>query len=288
MIKNILLLFLLLSCGKQHKEKKFPIKEAQTVEGNYAGEFLSINEKVADQIDGKILVSRVGDLFEAKLKIRNLPKGEHRQYFYSGISCPSIIDDKNFDGYVDAIEMQNSAGNRILPLDNDLTRIGTTTDFFPSGSFYKYSQSASYSQMLSDLNERDDLLLDGIIVIIFGAAEEFLPNTVSRIDDLNSQKSLPVACAILRQQLQDSPHDNESDEWESNGVPHSTPGPSTTVRRHPRHPRTGPSNPPPSFPPPSDEEVKPTNSGGLLRRIGRWIRGWFGHGPRSDDSKPKE
>lgn len=267
-----------MACGKAPKDKSFSGPQAQTSEGNYSAIFMAINVNVSPSLEGKIYISRMGDFFEVQIKMKNLPSGEHHQYLQSGSNCPGVSADKNSDGYIDATEVQDSVGIRLVPLDSDLSKLGYSTDQFPAGSNYKYSQSTSYDLLLSDLNNEGELFFDGGIVVIYGAENMNLPSTVSSSDGLTPEKSLPLACAVLRRESSvnassSSGWDNSTDDSESTHPP---------IRTRPIPREDMPEAPKPS----EDETVKPSN-GTWMGRVGRWVRGWFGRRGGGAENRPK-
>ena len=133
----------------------------------------------------------------------------HIQAVYSGRACPTLADDTNDDGFIDAVEGRAVYGDILIPLDNDLTtQLGGNV--FPSGSAYTYFRSAPFIALLNDLRVVDpdlndlfvklalgaDIALAGRAVVIHGTAAT-LPNTVRTIGNLTRQESLPIACGLI-------------------------------------------------------------------------------------------
>jgi hypothetical protein len=149
------------------------------------------------------------DEFAARISAAQMDNVTHIQAVYTGRACPTLADDTNNDGFIDAVEGRAVYGDILIPLDNDLTtQLGGNV--FPSGSAYEYFRSAPLVVLLNDLRIADpdlndlfvklaigaDLALAGRAVVIHGTAAT-LPNTVRTIGGLTRQQSLPIACGII-------------------------------------------------------------------------------------------
>jgi hypothetical protein len=149
------------------------------------------------------------DEFGARVSAASMDNVTHIQAVYTGRACPTLADDTNDDGFIDAVEGRAVYGDILIPLDNDLTsQLGGNV--FPAGSAYEYFRTAPFITLLNDLRLADpnlndlfvklalgvDLALAGRAVVIHGTAAA-LPNTVRTIGNLTRQESLPIACGVI-------------------------------------------------------------------------------------------
>ena len=158
-----------------------------------------------------------GDQFQASVEGQGLDPGiKHEMHIHAGATCPTVADDKNGDGYVDAEEGAAAAGGILIPLDGDLNSQNAGRIFAPTasadGSLF-YAGSGRYSTMLQDLRgsgainpatgqtklrDSEDLALETRTVEIHGI-NQTLPNTVAGLDGLKGNEALPVACGTIVQ-----------------------------------------------------------------------------------------
>ncbi len=68
-------LFLLFSCGKavEDKNEDFETEEETSLDGTYSAILIPVNEKITNQIDGEVKISRYGDDFKVKVNLKNAP-----------------------------------------------------------------------------------------------------------------------------------------------------------------------------------------------------------------------
>lgn len=192
----VLSVIFLNSCGKPMKESKPSMVEQQSDrEGNYHLIFTSVNNLPTFNLNGSGQVTLRGDSFEVKVAFDGAPEGLHYQALQDGSSCPKFSDDKNRDGFIDAIEAQSSAGKILIPLDNDLSSI-SRGGLFLSDS-YLYERSTSYQLMMGDF-DFEELELENRVIMIYGVPDNYsLPNTIRKFLGQSKHSSLPIACGKL-------------------------------------------------------------------------------------------
>jgi hypothetical protein len=195
----LILLPVLLSCGKTVVNKDQVEEEEEDLEGTYSALLYPVNPRLVHAVHGKIVVSKYGDEFEARVQLKNGNSGTHKQFLHTGSICPHISQDLNGDGYIDMEEAMNDAGGVTIPFDGDLSGQLPGSEFYPSGT-YSYKRSTSYALLLSDLGRDDEipndyfvktnrLKLGGRVVIIY-SGRAGCPDSVSGID-------VPIACGVL-------------------------------------------------------------------------------------------
>lgn len=130
---------------------------------------------------------------------------KHMQSIHAGIKCPTQEEDPNGDGFMDAVEIQSSAGAQLIPLDADISSLEKGADIYPTTSEWSYKESAYLEDLLNDLRSKNKLLsdeelnLDGRVVIVYGApASKTLPATVAALPGKTQQESTPIGCGVIR------------------------------------------------------------------------------------------
>lgn len=180
-------LLLLLSCGKASKVKSYPQEQKEISDGIYAAVLYPVNLMLSPNLQGGVKVSKFGDDFKVRIKLKDATPGIHEQYLYSGSECPSAAHDKNGDGIIDATESQAVMGSEILPFDGDLSSVEGGEGVFPEDS-YEYIQSASFSLMLTDLehshHKRILELENRIVMIIQAGAHPLACGVLAKISDV--------------------------------------------------------------------------------------------------------
>ena len=139
------------------------------------------------------------------------PLGIHAQHIHAGSACPTRGDDTNRDRIVDVIEGVPVYGAILVPLDGNLSDLGSQVETFPSATssngrsaFGEIDYEATASVMaleeaLAAAGFGDDLALDTRHVVLHGvAASTDLPESVQSLGGLPSQVTLPVACGEIR------------------------------------------------------------------------------------------
>ncbi len=228
-VKNLILLLstfiLLFSCGKASKGKSYFQQEQEEIsDGVYAAVLYPVNLSIDKDLQGGIKIHKFGDDFKVKVKIKGAPKGTQEQYLYSGSECPTLYNDLNGDGIIDGNESRAVMGEVILPFDGDLSSVEGGGGLFPVDS-YEYSQSTSYSLMLSDLQH--------------SYSNRFLKLEKSAVLIIK-EGTHPLACGVLTK-ISDLP------EIEKPPAPQSE-----RDRYRPRPPRPKPPPPPPTVEPPPE------------------------------------
>lgn len=184
-------------------------QEKQT--GTFRATLVPLNSNVSGLITGTAEVIFEGDTFEVKSNIIGAPDATHSQFIYLGSTCPDTSADANQDSFIDGIEVQATAGKRLIPLDDELVAQSTGGNF-PSGETYQYSESTSFQAMFAELKLPDDNATDSVaklgpndeidlagkVVIIHGVPlTTTLPSTVRGVDGDSAQETLPIACGVL-------------------------------------------------------------------------------------------
>src|SRR5690606_11912032 len=151
--------------------------------------FQSLNTSVATNITssgslnlngGKLLVELESD--------GHAPNSEHIQIIYSKSGCPLDSDDANGDGIIDYQEAIGEA-TELLPL---------TSDFSSNGEYPSADESGKYKYQASQDSSLDKSSLEGRVIIIHGVSNSVtLPDTVQGKEGLDVHQSLPVACAVV-------------------------------------------------------------------------------------------
>lgn len=184
--------------------------------GIYQAVLSPLNSQVAGEINGSATLVREMNDFIAHVRFVGGPtKTLHPQSVHVGTRCPTIEDDLNHDGFIDAEEGAKVYKEVIIPLDGDLNSQWMGGGTYPlSDDFgnYSYSQTGSYDKMIQDLQEEDINPADdlvkigpdksmralGKVVVIFAVPQTTsLPETVKGRGRLNPQEALPIACGVI-------------------------------------------------------------------------------------------
>lgn len=255
-------LLLLLSCGKGASDKDDGANQEVLLEGTYSAILFPVNEKVTNIINGEAQISRYGDQFSVNVNLKNAPRGDHKQQLHIGTACPDKGHDRNGDGYIDMSESRLYLGDVLIPFDDDLSGYHLGSGFTPNGS-YRYSRSASFYLMLSDLDiDERDFFIESRVVSIYG----------------NSPVGeVPIACGVLKK-ISDTP---TTGQWEE-----ETPAPRRPSPRQPPRPRPRPE------PDIDIEPAPPRNPTWWERMRQRWqnwrerTRDWWNGAERSANFQP--
>ncbi|MGE3610160.1 MAG: hypothetical protein AB7I27_11275 [Bacteriovoracaceae bacterium] len=162
-----------------------------TQEEHYQVTLSSLNN-VSQEMTGSGDFKLMGENLISKINISGAPAlTQHAQFIYSGSTCPSDLDDANGDGFIDAAEVQNSVGSKVLALEE-----------FPmadSNGNYVYQGTVKVNS-----NQ-----IEGKVLLITGVSEEeTLPSSVSSGNEDSVHSSLPIACGII-EKVTSSPSENE-------------------------------------------------------------------------------
>lgn len=211
-----LCLLTLASCGGANNNSSngpsnLPREEEQLVEGSYKAILRPYNFTVAGWIPNGMADIRIQDNeIEVKSWLDDSANVVHMQNIHLGTECPSMAQDTNNDGYVDFNETTQFSKKILIPLDADLNSQALGNPLYPKGNF-TYLQRASLPQLMSDLRLKDEnpnddqaklaanepLNLTGRVIIITGSANKNLPSSVSTIDGMTSELSIPIACGKI-------------------------------------------------------------------------------------------
>lgn len=176
------------SSGSSNYNPPVP-QEEQSQEGTFRTVANAVNANVTSS-SGATQIKIQGDQFEAQVFGSGPAGASHAQFINSGTRCPTRADDTNQDGVIDSVEGAAVYGSPTLPLDSELTTNGGE---FPSTPTYAYSQSASFSAMLGNLNI-PALNVEGKTITIQGVPESTnLPTTAQ-----GSKTDFPLACGVLQ------------------------------------------------------------------------------------------
>lgn len=197
----VMILAGVVSCGEINDAKK-----------DYSVTLKAVNSAAAPTTFGNGTFALDKDNFVATVNLSLAPTGTHLQSITVGTACPTMADDKNADGFIDAVEAQSIAGKTLIPLDGDLSSQEAGADGYPVDN-YNYSQTTSFSKMISDLvlpdtdpndsvvklTTSDELTFQGKVVMVHGvSADTVLPPTVQSIEGLPAQATLPLACGVIQ------------------------------------------------------------------------------------------
>ncbi len=221
-ISSLCFLFLLFSCEYDrtrsatkvsHHEQEASDLQIVEVEGSYLASLNPLNEKNIGQTKGSVEILIFNDDFTAKVIVGGSPRNvRHLQNIMLGKKCPTESDDLNQDGFIDFREALRVTGEKLIPLDSNLSDQLEGLSFGPvanSSGDYFYKRSAEMSQLIADLVSPDPdptdfitklgiglpLNLDGRVILIHGASDEdTLPPTVSSTVEESAESLLPIAC----------------------------------------------------------------------------------------------
>lgn len=139
MLKIIMLLLILVSCGKP-KSKDNRQNQLFDEDGIFYGRIQSLNDS---QAGGQITITKAGDSLEVKIALKNL--SNTTQYLYENNRCP--MADFNSDGDIDINEVTTQSGNRMVEFDEGI-------------------HESSYHLLLSDLG-RESMEFEVRTLVVF-------------------------------------------------------------------------------------------------------------------------
>src|SRR4051812_855323 len=117
---EISLLFLLLftfSCGKKDSSTLPPVRQEQHAIGIFKTTLKPSNEGISPA-NGTSQVRIQQDIFHARVYVKAADYVDHAQHIHSGTRCPTISDDKNKDGIIDAEEAEAVYGPVLFTIDD--------------------------------------------------------------------------------------------------------------------------------------------------------------------------
>lgn len=185
-------------------------------EGQYLAVFETINPQITGKISGAFTFSIENIVDEVIGDVRLVNAGAdliHAQNVRLGNRCPTLDDDQNADGIIDAQEGEKVYGKVFFPLDGDLNSQSSHDGEFPmSDSYgnYIYAKSASFSHFMYDLRKVDDqqgyyklkdqspLILEKKVVVIHGVDEAVgLPESARTTGGITPYQALPIVCGVI-------------------------------------------------------------------------------------------
>ncbi len=224
-----LLVFIFSGCGtKEGNDASVKQKEAITVaepeldiddsiDGQYLAVFETLNPQITSKITGAFTFSREKEIDElvGDVRITNAGPGLiHAQSVRVGRQCPTMVNDLNQDGIIDAYEGEVVYGKIFIPLDGDLASQSSHDGEFPKGDIYGnyiYARVTKFSSFMQDLrntidhegyvklNPMEPLAIEGRVVVVHGVDEASgLPVTVRSVGKAEAHQSLPIVCGIIR------------------------------------------------------------------------------------------
>lgn len=171
-------------------------EEVVNLEGTYKAILRPYNFTVSGWVPSGMTDIKVsGDEIQIKSWLDDSQNVTHMQNIHAGTVCPGEEHDFNKDGFVDFNESTRVSGNVLLPLDSDIAS-QDISNVFPKGNF-TYFQKASISGIVASLNK--NLNLEGkVIIVMGGAANRNLPSTVSTVNGMTKELSVPIACGVIQ------------------------------------------------------------------------------------------
>lgn len=181
----------LVACGGSDNNDSNDNPQQETTQDGVFRTILSPENTSVSSAVGTAEISIAGDELKATVRMGLAKTGTHAQHIHAGTRCPTADDDTNGDGVVDATEASAVYGGVLLALDSDLAGAGT----FPSGITYNYDESASVTQVLTNLG-LGALALEGKVVNVHGVPDSTnLPATVQ-----GGKENFPISCGVLTKQ----------------------------------------------------------------------------------------
>lgn len=116
----------------------------------------------------------------------------HKQYIHISVSCPTVIEhDRNRDGILDQVEVQQAVGPAVLALDSNVRSQGE--DSFPTGESYEYNQSIPLPELRSRVPAGQDF-----VVMYYGVdASRQIPSTAESTSSGPINLNIPIACKVF-------------------------------------------------------------------------------------------
>lgn len=200
-----ILMLIITACGKNinssNSDEFFRDYGQQYLKHHYRGVLRPINNHLSGFLPSGIAEVKI-DQREMTVKtfLDDDAKVTHVQSIHIGNRCPEISDDKNLDGIIDMKEAFMASGKVYVSLDSDLNSEVLGGGLYPMGGGYTYVEKASLKNIYEDLKTRN-LEFDFIdrVVIIYGTYKKNnLPQTIDSLGIYPVEKSLPIACGVLR------------------------------------------------------------------------------------------
>ena len=217
--------FVIISCQSKSESPQPKNRQAVTqigididdaIEGQYLAVFETLNPQLTSRITGAFTFSREKEFDELVGDVRITNAGTeviHAQNVRQGRRCPTINDDQNHDGIIDALEGEAVYGPILFPLDGDLSTQSSHDGEFPIGDVYGnyiYSRVAKFSEFIADLRSeptsegylklkaKEALRIEGRAVVVQGIDQAAdLPATVRSTGRASPYQALPIVCGII-------------------------------------------------------------------------------------------
>lgn len=224
---SFLSLFLLAACGDNGGERSrapaplyapsMPVTLDSEFQGQYLAVLRPIHPMLLEKLKGAVTISREQDELVGDVRLSNgFPDQVFAQNIRQGSRCPTMEDDLNLDGFIDANEGEAVYGKMLIPLDADLSGQSNSARIYPLADQYGnyiYSKVTSFAAFIRDLrevdpSEEDDYVkLDKIeklemeerVAVIHGVPKDFiLPETVQTTSSQPAFQTMPIACGKMK------------------------------------------------------------------------------------------
>lgn len=149
---------------------------------SYRTTFSGLNSDLPADISGHALIKFQDNQMITEVEMEGVaPETLHAQNIRSGSRCPTMADDTNNDGFIDAIEGEAVYGT----IHKALTEYPSAN----AAGAYFYSETV-------DVEAEENL--NGKVIVIEGVSSDAeLPETVVGSGESSAQMSLPIACGVL-------------------------------------------------------------------------------------------
>jgi hypothetical protein len=191
------------------------------IEGQYLAVFEPINAELSKKVNGAFTFSVEKDIDELVMDVRltnSGPKIIHAQNIRAANRCPTLQDDMNLDGIIDAFEGEAVYGKIFIPLDGDISTQSSHDGEFPTSDGYGnyiYAKLTTFTTFMDELRkspeanqdylklkENEPLNIENRVVVIHGMSEETnLPSTVRSVGQMTIHQSIPIVCGLIKKVL---------------------------------------------------------------------------------------
>jgi hypothetical protein len=202
------LILLTSSCGNKD-DKDDPVNiSAPIVTGELVGNYKAIMRPINTSVNGW-LPTGAAEIYvnDQQINIKTYldddTKVTHIQSIHQGIRCPTINDDSNGDGFIDALEAEQVVGNVMIPLDGDISSPEAGQGVYPKGKSFTYFESAPLVKLIQN-HSLNNLLdnsfhVEGRVVQMHGTSDiNRVPPTVAEVNGQPRNLSIPIACGIIK------------------------------------------------------------------------------------------
>ncbi len=177
----------------------------------FAGQLQPINQRVTNaQIAGSATFTVREERVTMAIDAQNVPTGVTHPIHVHGFKdgkdarCPTMQDDANGDGIIDATEAKAAVGEPMIPLSDDPTKMDGEPSFAENDeqalTYNKVVQKSELASALQSQRQVSDMMLDKRVVMIHGVARDAqLPETVQAEGGKPAHEMIPIACAELNQ-----------------------------------------------------------------------------------------